>query len=221
MEDWILGITLALCIIVPCWMALFVRAEVQRQLKAWPELARRTGLTYDANVFNVPKGLYPYPGLRGEYRGRTVSIKLFGDADADHNEPPNTIVSLHLQNCASLSFSMQAKMLQGSIPGPRELSSGSLSFDQRFSITGSPPEFLQTAVRRIIGGDPGLLAWILRNRPSLQLQGDTLSCRQNGVLTKVDDQNAFLDLLCDLAELAEKTGTNEVNAGNVMSESKQ
>ena len=43
MDDWIIGVILALFIIIPCWLALARRREVQRQVNACPELAKRAG----------------------------------------------------------------------------------------------------------------------------------------------------------------------------------
>jgi hypothetical protein len=42
--------------------------------------------------------------------------------------------------------------------------------------------------------------------PFIELKGSKLVCRQHAVLTHVSDKNAFLDLLCDLAKLAELMG---------------
>jgi hypothetical protein len=93
-----------------------------------------------------------------------------------------------------------------------EISSGNLGFDRRFSVTGSPHEYLQGAVDLIVQSDPHLFAWILRNFPSVELKGERLVCDQNAELTNVDDQIALLNLLCDMAELAEKMGSESTGS---------
>ena len=213
MADWVISLILALFIIVACWLALARRQEVQRQVNAWPALAQRTGLTLDSNIFNIPKALYHYPGLRGSYRGHSLTVKLMGDSE--RIAPPNTSISLPMQNCACCSLSIQSKTFHDYIHGITEFPSGNLDFDRRFSSKGAPPEYLQRAVDRIVRSDPGLLAWVLRNFPSIELKGDSLICSQNGVLTNVDDQKALLNLLCDLAELAEEMKRDNVKLNGV------
>jgi hypothetical protein len=87
-----------------------------------------------------------------------------------------------------------------------DVSIGNRDFDRCFSVARSPREHVQGAVDRIVQSEPRLLSWIMRNLPSIELRGDKLSCWQNGELTNVDDQKALLDLLCNLADLAEKMG---------------
>lgn len=49
-----------------------------------------------------------------------------------------------------------------------------------------------------------------RKFPSVELTGEHLTCEQNGELTNVDDQISLLNLLCDMAELAEEMGSDNV-----------
>ena len=207
MKDWIIGVILTLFVIVPCWLALLRRQDVRRQVNAWPELARRTGLTFDPNIFNIPLRNYRLPGLRGEYRNRSLTVKLITSGDLDSDNPiilQNTSISLNVENSAGLSLSIQAKGFRDYICKVKQVPSGNLGFDRRFSATGSPREYVQAVVDRIVQSDPHLLAWMMRSSPSMELKGDHLTCSQNGELTNVDDQIAFLDLLCNIAELAEK-----------------
>ena len=202
MEDWALGVLLALFVIVPCWLVFSRRQEIQRQVDTWREWARQTGLTY------TPR--YP-TGLHGEYRGRSIAVTLI--SDSDRMDPPITSISLNFPNRANFSLSIQAKSLRDYLSTAAQLSSGNLEFDRRFRATGSPCEYLQAAVDRIVRSDAHLLRWIMRNFPSIELKGETLGFYQNSELTKVDDQLGLLDLLCDLAELTEKMGSSDIKEG--------
>lgn len=208
MEDWIIGIILALFVVVPCWLALARRRQIQLQVDAWPEVARRTGLSFDPNIFNIPKPLYHYPGLRGEYRGHSLSVKLF--ADSERNEAPNTITSIDTQNYASFSLCVQAKSPLEYIHQITRFPSENPDFDRRFSVIGSPDEYVQGAVDLVVRSEPRLLAWILRSFPTIELKRDSLICRQHREFTNVDDQIALLDLLCDIADLAERMGSGNI-----------
>ena len=203
MDDWIIGVILALFVIIPCWLALARRKEVQRQVEGWSELTQRTGLIYAPG--------YPL-SVRGEYRGRYLSITLITFGDTDNGFPlcQNTRITLNVRNSDCLSISIQAQKLKDYIRRFTGNSNENFNFDKRFSIRGSPHEYLQKAVDLIVRSGPRLPARALRNYPSIELKGDTLICNQNGELTNVDDQLALLNLLCDLAELAEKMGNNEV-----------
>lgn len=209
MENWIIGVLLALFLIVPCWLALSRRKEIQKQVDCWPELAQRTGLTFDPNIFNIPKGLYHYPGLRGEYRDHSLTVKLFGDSE--RNDPPNTFITIELQNRASFSLSIQAMRVLDYVNKTTEFPSANQDFYSRFSVIGLPREYVQGVVDLIAKCDPHLLAWIMRSFPSIELKSQNLVCSQNGELTNVDDQRALLNLLCDLAELAEKMGSDNAD----------
>jgi hypothetical protein len=202
MQDWTIGVTLALFVIVPCWLAMLRRKETKRQADAWSELARHTGMTYSPG--------YP-PSVHGEYRGHNLSIALitYGDLDRESIIYQNASISLSVQNSACCSLSIQGKSILDYIGQPSEVSSGNLDFDSRFTARGSPCEYVQEAVELIARREPRLLKWILWHLPSINLKGDTLSLSQNSELTNVDDQLALLDLACDLTELTEKMGGSE------------
>ena len=203
MEDWILGVILALFIIVPCWLAILRSKETKRQVEAWSELARQTGMTY------TPRYL---PGVHGEYRGRYLSIALITSGDVDHEYMiyQNASIQVNVQNSACFALSIQGKRVLDYIEPASDFSSGSLDFDRHFHAIGVPHGYVQAALQRIVRSEACLLKWIMRNFPSIELNGETLTFSQNGELTSVNDQLALLDLLCDLAELTEKMGSNIV-----------
>jgi hypothetical protein len=218
MEDWIIGVILALFIIVPCWLALARRKELQKQVETWPELAQRTGVAFNPNVFNSPFREYYRPGLRGEYRGHSLAVDLFIYGDADRMDAfiyQNTSISLDVENRGLFSFSIHAERVRDDTHEMLGISSENPDFDRHYSITGSPREYVQGAVDLIGGSEPQLLTWILRNSPFIELKGDHLVCDQNGELTNVDNQLALLNLLCDLAELAEEMGSDHVEYAEI------
>jgi hypothetical protein len=201
MEDWIIGVTFALFIIIPCWLALARRSKTIKQVDAWSELTQRIGL-----IYTPAKNLYP-PSVHGEYRGRSLSINLFIYGDRDNTFAliyQNTSIALEVENHSGLSLSIQARRDRVRKSNNMEFSSGSQNFNRLFSVTGSPSEFIQRAVDLVVQSDPRLFAWLIRSLPSIELKGERLVCDQNSELTNVDDQNDLLDLLCDLADLAEK-----------------
>ena len=199
MEDWILGVILALFIIVPCWLAILRRKETKRQVEAWSKLARQTGMTYTSGYL---------PSVHGEYRGRYLSIALITSGDVDHQYMiyQNASIQLNVQNSAGFTLSIQGKRVLDYIDPNPDVSSRSLDFDRHFHAMGMPHGYVQAAIERIVQSEACLLKWIMRNFPSIELKGETLTFSQNGELTSVNDQLALLDLLCDLAELTEKMG---------------
>lgn len=204
MKDWIIGVIFALFIIIPCWLALARRSEAIRQVDAWSELAQHTGL-----IYTPANNLYP-PSVHGEYRGRSLSINLFIYGDRDKTFAliyQNTSIALEVENHPGLSLSIQARRDRVRKSNNMEFSSGSQDFDRLFSVTGSPREFIQKAVDLVVQSNPRLLTWIMRSLPSIELKEGKFVYDQNGELSNVDDQIALLDLLCNMAELAEKDPT--------------
>lgn len=208
MEDWIIGVLLVLFLIIPPWLALSRRKELQKQVDAWPKLSQRTGLAYTPATMTQKwwdSSVYP-PSVRGEYRGRFLSMAQIS-SNTDSSFPyQNATISLNVRNGAHFSLSIQAKKVLAYIHKTVEVRSGDTDFDRRFSAIGSPCEYVLGAADLIIRSDPRLLAWIMRSFPSIELKGENLFCSQNSELTNLDDQIALLNLLCDLAELAEKMG---------------
>jgi hypothetical protein len=206
MEDWIIGVLFALFIIIPCWLALARRKETEKQVNAWPELALRTGLTYTKKPQKWWDPAVNPPSISGDYRGRYLTMYLFNYGNPDRIDTliyQNTSILLDVQNCAQLSLFIVGKDA-GNTHMILDIPSGNRDFDRCFSVTGSPREYVQGAVDLIVQSDPHLFAWIMRYFPSIELKGERLICEQNGELTSIDDQVALLNLLCDLAELAER-----------------
>jgi hypothetical protein len=106
MEDSIIGLLLALFVTGVFLAAILRRRGLQRQVAGWPELAARTGLVYSPAM----SPLSP-PSVRGEYRGRYLSMDLIMIGDPDHVVIPNqnTSISLDVEKRSTFSLCMQAK----------------------------------------------------------------------------------------------------------------
>jgi len=190
-EDWIIGMTLALIIIISSWLALSRRKQVEKKVEAWSELAQRTGLTYG-----------PGYSVRGEYRSRVLRQTL----ESEVIGPPWTLISLNVKNNTGFSLAIQVMRIFNHGSQIPEISSGNPDFNNRFRVTGLPWEFVRASGDLIVHSDPHLLAWMMRIDCSIKLDGENLLWSQNSELTDVDDQFALLNLLCDIAELAERMG---------------
>jgi hypothetical protein len=221
MEDSIIGtlcgVTIALLVIGALWLALRRRRELEKQVKAWPELARRTGLTYSP-ASGSQQGRSAHlnrPSVRGKYRGHYVSVDLVTRGNPE--EPmwhvyQNTSIGVHVDNRASFWLSIRPKMGLSKQHTSNDVSSGNRDFDRCVSVEGWPRKYRQMAARLIVHRYPRLMGWLMHNDPCIDLRGALLVCWQNGEVTEVEDQIALLDLLCDLAELAEGMGIKVIQA---------
>ncbi len=225
-------VTILSGLIVPVIAALFLRAlwldwvKRPNQLRqAWSELAERTGLTFDPGQ----RGLFGIgwePMVYGEYHGRRLAMAklVVPECSGDVCLPAvYTQISLRVFSPRGFLLNLEEKHIFARLFRKKDVASGAEDFDKHFIAQGSPSEFVQKALRRIVLQKAILLqrpkgvimltdnsfsgtSW---SRPSINLKGSNLVCRMSGVLTDVGVQIAFLDLLCDLAELAE-TMQNQV-----------
>jgi hypothetical protein len=129
-----------------------------------------------------------------------------------------TRIWLEVKNRGGCQLHVSSKWFLSRIFSSRQVNSGDPDFDLRFSFKGQPAEFLQRAMQLIVHHPILLdrpdevimltdypLSWVNWSRPSIHLEGGELVCMQSGVPTQVSGQISMLDLLCDLAELAEKS----------------
>ena len=180
----------------------------------WSELANRSGLTYEPgyedvdSVFQGPLG--DPMRVWGDYRGRYIYMGrvAYGSRDGysvgdDYPSVVNTKIRLDVQNSALVSLDIHQKGWLRKLIGSGKLSGWGEDLDQRLSIAGQPQEFLQSASELIGRADPSLKTWMIDYHPPIRLAQSHLTC-ELGKLTDIHIQTALLDLLCDLAELAEK-----------------
>ena len=194
--------------------------------ETWSELAWQSGLSFVPGVRSI-FGNYGTPSVCGEYRGRHISLskvvkhRYGGWSDLGAIPVVYTVISLPVANPANFWLYIGAIRSVPEKYGKVLVATGDKQFDRHFAVGGVPREFVQGAVglmmpRRILllrrpQGTIQLTDNPLRattwRRPNIQLRGPELVCRRSGVLTRVDTEIAFLDLLCDLAELAEEMGS--------------
>lgn len=176
------------------------RALRQRaaQAEAWKQFAQRSGLLL--NAAELDSGGSPAsPVVSGEYRGRRVS--LFKDVTEyfayDGSIPVvHTVLSLGVENAHDYQLAFQGR-----------------SFKHR----GDPPEFVEKALRLLEANSElfnhrrgatmlteAVLTLVNWKPPSIILKGRELTCTQSGVPTDIPHQVELLNVLCDLAELAER-----------------
>lgn len=205
------------------WFTESFERDREKELEIiWSELARQTGLTYIPGKRSFPSHIFPH--LYGEYRGRYVSMSLEIEGSRDEYDISRVFTKIALQviNPAHLSLEISEKWLLTRRIWKKEILSGNSEFDQRFRVTGKPPEFVQRAInmpdlQNILLLDESqskimkaayALSWASSSRPTITLKGWDLVCLVHGVLTLVDVQIAMLNMLCDLADLAEQTGSD-------------
>lgn len=126
-RDWIIGLLLALFVIVPCWLGFLRAKSIQKQIKAWAELAQQTGLNYSP-------GLSPI--IHGEYRG--CSLSIFDLNPGDHITYQFATISIRVRNSAHYSLFIRAKKILDRITPNTEVNSGKPDFDRCFVATGLP-----------------------------------------------------------------------------------
>jgi hypothetical protein len=206
-------------------MSSVEHGRYQNLHETWSELARQMGMSFVPGV-RSSFGNHGAPSICGEYRGRHISLSKGGKHEvsswSDLSVIPAvyTVISLSVANPANLWLFVAPTRPLSKKYGKILVTTGDNQFDHRYAVGGVPREFVQKAVellmpRRILllRGPQGTFqltdnpAWVMNwRRPYIQIRGPELICRQSGVLTWVDTQIAFLDLLCDLAELAEEIG---------------
>ncbi len=207
---------------------LSTRSQAQREELAgiWSGLAEATGLTLDPRNDLLPAyGASAQPALTGSYRGRPTTVGVsVSVGDRDSGLPPNVyfVTTLRVANLGHLTLTIRAKGGLAKWQALPPANSGNRAFDRRYSVKGTPTDFTEAALALIVKRTPITLSrpsnvvlmthpdatgfsratWQL---PSIELEGSDLICVQHGALKHVHDQIALLDMLCELANLAEDT----------------
>ncbi len=183
------------------------------------ELARRTGLVFDRARFLTIR-TDAAPVLYGEYRGFYIALSLVMDSWQSEIPRIFTRTSLMVDDGGATSLQIRERKLVGRKIRSQGILSGDEPFDHKYHAGGAPAEFVQHALKLILR-HPRLfrvkpeeltllvrypLSWTSWSQPSITMENSTLVSLQHGVVTRVDHQKEHLDLLCDLAELAERQG---------------
>ncbi len=216
-------ILLLIVLAVAAGGVIVVRRRHLRRVAFWAELARQTGLQFKdehSGTFGAPH----LPRLDGLYRGRRVSIstdvEYVHDAEGAGGPVYSRCIDLEVRNSAGCRLDIHRRHLLRvflHLDQPTSMS-GNKHFDRRFQIDGLPTDFLEGALRLMVphsilftqsqGALPDAdyrFSQVGERLDSLSLQGMTLNCMQRGTPTDAAAQLALLDLLCGVAELAERS----------------
>jgi hypothetical protein len=192
----------------------------------WSELARQTGLTYVPSKQSFLS--FISPRLFGNYRGRYVSMTLEVEGGSGEYDVPTVFTKTTLQviNHAHLSLDIRDRRSLLRRAGKNDIRSGNDELDRRFQARGTPSEFVQRTIdlpdlQNILLSDESqsrimktayALSWVSYSRPTIALKDWDLVCRVQGVRTAVYAHTAMLNMLCDLAELAEQAVSDSADS---------
>jgi hypothetical protein len=162
-------------------------------MKQWPELASRTGLSYEP-----PVGAWSnrrQAQVAGKYRGYELKLdvtKVIPGAVDDGIATYNTRVVLSPPYRVSGTLALQSKWLFS-----REgLKIGDEQFDRRFVIESQPKDF----VARVFAS-PELRRRFLQAKPrQFKLSALGLRLETKGIESDVNSLHGLLDLACDVAD---------------------
>jgi hypothetical protein len=167
----------------------------------WHELASRTGLTF------TPAGclgLYGWPSVRGQYRGRDLMLYAVGDSVTE-SLSEDTKIRVAVNHATRAYFSLSPPMWSAVarvFPPKERLLVGDDEFDRAFLLRGRPEGFVAAILapaelrQRVLGLRPGI---------GLMLRGTEIWLEEPGLERDVDYLQFVFDLLCDLAERVEET----------------
>jgi hypothetical protein len=206
---------LVFILLASMWLVLFAkalpmvyRAGARHIAKSWPDLARAAGLTYEPDDHSLWGDRYP--ALRGEYRGRFLMMGFaragysYSISSLEASVPTdNPRFSLAVKNPANIRFTMQPKGFFVRASRIEAVTNGDEDFDSLFVIKGEPGDYVKSAVQWIIASGSRTLNCLRQNVSSIELNGSYLVCAQGRALA-IENQIALFNLLCNLAELAEK-----------------
>jgi hypothetical protein len=205
----------------------WVRTYKEKKLAAtWTELALVTGLAFGTKGKSL-LGYNIHPRVDGVYRQRKLSITkeviYVGDYEGG-SSIQYTVITLPVTNWGDYAFSLHRrgplKKLFTHSPGL----TGDKQMDYKIDISGSPPTFIKAAARRLLI-DKGLLlyrpagtmmlttsplSWAVWTPPAITLKGSELVCRQHGVIANIHTQITYINMLCDIADLVERTQSSRI-----------
>jgi hypothetical protein len=206
MEAWD-AICSLLLIAAPIVLLLFVHLAFRIPIeyprtRTWPELARQTGLAYEAGSSLQWYLIHRHPPrLNGLYRGHHVTITRVTHYNYEHGNSVCTQASLQVRNHGDSSLSFHPRRLfQHACLPIRDV-----RFERNFTLSGEPPEFAQGAIELVLKAPPNLHEWLLRSKPKpfITLKGPSLTCSCDAP-RDIQTQIALLNLLSDIARFTEE-----------------
>lgn len=138
----------------------------------------------------------------GQYGGRSLTLSDVLDwFPYDAPQSPMTTLTVRVSNTARYRLNIRESLPLDKWLRPRRVLTGSDEIDRRFHLGGRPPEFVQQAIRLIL--ETGV-AW---GDCAISLEGPRLTCCWPRALKDTKVRMADVNLLCDLARLAELMGS--------------
>lgn len=223
----------------PFVISLLILAGILYQVYAWrihqrwtdalTELAGQTGLELNPGR---PAGVFGpgYPsGLTGLYHGRQVSISRVMRNRSGQEAgilAARTRIVVQVKDLGICRLHVTPGNFLARAFHRKAARSGDADFDRRFHFEGSPKGFLQRAMQLMVrypllldrsGGvitsaDSSFSSrsW---SRPSIHLEASSLERTQFETPGQIYEQVSILNLLCDLAEMAELEAPDRIASG--------
>jgi hypothetical protein len=172
----------------------FARWRVR--LRAWSELAARSGLSLE------PGNLFSPPRVSGAYRGHHLRLDTFSRGTSK-NRTTYTRIVVHLDNRAGVRLALYQEDVFnkiGKMFGQKDVQTGDEEIDRRFMIRCEPEMFAARLFTSI-----NLRSKLLQARSlNLSVEGPELYFEQRGAETNGEYLQFLFDMLIDLAEFVER-----------------
>ena len=170
----------------------------QRIVRAWRDLAERSGLTCEAPRFV----LLQEPRVFGVYRGRSLTLDTY-TTGSGRSRTTYTRIRIAVDNRANGSLALYDETIFSKIGkalGMQDIQTGDEEIDKRFILKGQPETFALGVLNSI-----NLRQKLLQARAlSIHLDGPELKFSQHGVVADVERLQFLFELLSDVADGAER-----------------
>jgi hypothetical protein len=218
-RQWVASLVILMFSIGCILLAGKVTRNRHRRLTGiWSELARQTGLDLTIGciyLIGIPRS----PSISGIYRGRQVTITKVVHDEGDYDRSVSlvfTCITLEVANTRGCQLAIDSKPCFKRLFKPGSIAFGNRQFDKCFQLNGRPDIFIQKASQLIVQYPmllerpdglimltDNLISFAVWKPPSIHLVDSKLEYKQLGVLSDVPCQVQILNLLCNLAEIAE------------------
>jgi hypothetical protein len=191
-----------ICILPILGLALFlgivsiIFRDVQKNANNWRELARQACLTYNSPVWFLGR-----PTLTGSWNRRSIRLftKSGGVPGMNFSRTAHVCIDMSLTLPEGASFALAERHLFEQ-KGKDIISTGDAEFDQRFIVSGRPPNLARQAL-----AEAGLRRLLLEAHfLNLETADDQLHCQLLDANTDVEYTLFLMSLLFDLVEALER-----------------
>jgi hypothetical protein len=171
-------------------------ATRRARLRAWEELARRTGLAFE------PGGYFTTPTLTGSYRGHQITLDTF-KRSSGRSSTTYTRIVVFVNNQESIYLALYEEGVFSKIGkffGTEDVQVGDEEVDRRFIIKSRPETFAARVFTSI-----NLRGQLLKARHvNIEIDGREIYLEERGDLTDADYIQFLFDLLSELADFVER-----------------